>query len=326
MRPRPNNGAAVAPRHRRAPGKSQGLWRECNIALEQAAARADPCGVDESRPNPDRSDADRRDHPVPRERVRDGRSPARAPGAAADASNEVTINLATLAHELNNMLDGAMRYLSLARRGVTAKSAGNASAGETVRQLEAATDGLSRMATLIERAMRPHARRANAYFDPGEPLVEALLHAADAMRPLADDRGIRINVDCSPRLVLTPAGPVYTILINAIRNSIDAIGRDGVVEVIAELRTVGDGSPEICLDILDDGPGPRRGQERKVFEFGFTTTPAGDGVGLALCKDIVDGLGGSISLERREEDRPTWSERRPGAHLSIRYPAPTHAP
>lgn len=284
--------------------------------------------MDESRQNPEWGDrnADRRDRAVRRERVRDGRLPARAPGASSDASNEVTINLATLAHELNNMLDGAMRYLSLARRGLTAASAENTSAADTVRQLQAATDGLSRMAVLIERSMRPQSRRSGAYFDPAEPLVEALLHAADAMRPLADDRGIRINVDCSPRLVLTPAGPVYTILVNAIRNSIDAIGRDGVIEVIAELRTVGEGSPEICLDVLDDGPGPRRGKERKVFEFGYTTAPAGDGVGLALCKDIVDGLGGAITLARRDEDRPTWSERRPGAHLSIRYPAPVHAP
>lgn len=283
--------------------------------------RVDGCGVDESRPNPDPR---RRD--APRESVRTGRPPARANGAAADAGNEVTINLATLAHELNNMLDGAMRYLSLARRGLSGRAPGNGDAAETARQLEAAATGLSRMAGLIDRAMRPQSRRTNAYFDPAEPLVEALLHAADAMRPLADDRGIRINVDCSPRLVLTPAGPVYTILINAIRNSIDAIGRDGVVEIIAELRTVGDGSPEVCLDILDDGPGPRRGHERKAFEFGYTTTPAGDGVGLALCKDIIDGLGGDIALARRDRDRPTWSERRPGGRLTIRYPAPVGAP
>jgi len=276
--------------------------------------------VDESHGNPKR-----RRHNAPRETAGDGRPPARAQGAAADAGNEVTINLATLAHELNNMLDGAMRYLSLARRGLGTGSPGNSDAAATVRQLEAATDGLSRMAVLIERAMRPQSRNG-LYFDPSEPLVEALLHAADAMRPLADDRGIRINVDCSPRLVITPAGPVYTILVNAIRNSIDAVGRDGVIDIVAELRTIGDGSPEVCLDILDDGPGPRRGREHRVFELGYSTSPAGDGVGLALCKDIVDGLGGTIGIARRPNDRPNWTVRRPGAHLSVRYPAPNSAP
>ena len=268
---------------------------------------------------------ERRRHGAPRESLRDGRPPARAEGAAADASTEVTINLATLAHELNNMLDGAMRYLSLARRGLVAASPNDSDASATMRQLEAVTDGLSRMAILIERAMRPQSR-AGVYFAPGEPLVEALLHAADAMRPLADDRGIRINVDCSPRLVLTPAGPIYTIVVNALRNSIDAVGRDGVIEIVAELRMRSDGTPEVCLDILDDGPGPRRGRERKVFELGYSTSPAGDGVGLALCKDIVDSLGGTIGIARRPNDRPNWSVRRPGAHLSVRYPAPTSAP
>lgn len=295
------------------------MWSGRNIGLERTVPSVDCCGVSDAHGNPNP-----RRHGVPRESVRDGRPPARALGASADAGNEVTINLATLAHELNNMLDGAMRYLSLARRGLSSDSPMNSDASETMRQLAAATDGLSRMAVLIERAMRPQAR-AELFFDPSEPLIEALLHAADSLRPLADDRGIRINVDCSPRLVLTPAGPVYTILVNAIRNSIEAVGRDGVIDIVAELRTAGEGSPEVCLDILDDGPGPRRGRERQLFELGYSTSPTGDGVGLALCKDIVDSLDGTIDILRRANDRPTWSSRRPGAHLSVRYPAPSSA-
>jgi len=277
--------------------------------------------VAESFPDPDRRGPTRRSSPP-----QAGRPPARSQGAAANASNEATINLATLAHELNNLLDGSMRFLSLAQRGIASPSPENADAQRVAHQLSMAGDGLARMASIIERAMRPQATRAGAYFDPAQTLVEALLHAADAMRPIADDRNIRLNVDCSPRLVLTSAGPIYTILVNAIRNSLDAVGRDGAIEIVAELRTWGDEAPEVCLDILDDGPGPRRGAERKAFRFGFSTNPAGDGVGLALCKDIVDSLGGEITLARRPNDRPGWTRRRPGAHLSIRFPAPNTTP
>jgi signal transduction histidine kinase len=264
--------------------------------------------------------------PDPRKQ-RDGASRAERSGAqpsatgAADASEHSSLELRSLVHELNNMLDGALRYLALARRGVTARSPEAAEADDTTRQLDAASDGLSRMSIMLRRAMRPQSASRQGMFDPGEPLVEALIHAADSLRPLADDRRIRINVECSPRLVLTPAGPVYTLLVNAIRNSIDAIGHDGAVDVIAELQTAQGGEPEICLDIYDDGPGPRRGHEQRVFEFGYSTRPMGDGVGLALCRDIVQQLGGHITLTRREQDRPTWTTHRPGAHLCVRYPA-----
>jgi len=120
--------------------------------------------------------------------------------------------------------------------------------------------------------------------------------------------------------VLSPAGPVYTIVVNAIRNSIDAIGRDGAIDIIAEMETPDGRNPTVMLDIYDDGAGPRKGAEDRVFDLGFTTKTHGHGVGLALCKEIVSELGGTISLSRRNENSDTA---RRGAHLAIRFPAPS---
>jgi signal transduction histidine kinase len=215
-----------------------------------------------------------------------------------------------------------MRFLSVASSGLHESDPDAENARRMLQQIDAARDGLSRMSNLLQRAMQPSATLTTMWNETDEPLIEALLHAADSMRAIADDRSIRLNVECSPRLVLTPAGPTYTILVNALRNAIEAIGINGTIDVVAELATRNARNPVICLDILDDGPGPRRGAERYMFKFGFSTRVHGHGIGLALINELVTKLDGSVSLKRRLPDRPGWSPERPGSHLSIRIPAP----
>jgi two-component system, NtrC family, sensor histidine kinase HydH len=242
-------------------------------------------------------------------------------GAASPASEEFSQHLGTLAHELRGLLDGSLRFLSLARGGMERHDPESVLAQSMMQQIDEARDGLRRMERLLERSLRPHSSVTSMCEDSDEPLVEALLHAADSMRVIADDRSIRLSVECSPRLVLTPAGPVYTILVNAIRNAIEAIGINGTIDIIAELATKDPRQPMVCLDIFDDGPGPRRGAEQHLFEFGFSTRVHGDGIGLALIRELVGQHNGTVTMERRVSDRPGWSADRPGAHLSIRIPA-----
>ncbi|MFG0258118.1 MAG: ATP-binding protein [Phycisphaerales bacterium JB043] len=250
------------------------------------------------------------------------RTAASSHGAAEGASEDFALRFGALTHELRGLVDGSMRFLSMASQGLQEDDPADDEARAMMRQIDSARDGLLRMSTLLQRAMQPNASLNSIWENSEEPLVEALLHAADSMRAVADDRGIRLNVECSPRLVLTPAGPVYTILVNALRNSFEAIGLNGTVEVIAELATKDSKNPVICLDVLDDGPGPRRGAEPYVFKLGYSTRVHGDGIGLALIKELVTQNNGTVTLKRRLPDRPTWSQERPGAHLSIRIPAP----
>jgi signal transduction histidine kinase len=235
-------------------------------------------------------------------------------------SDGADLRLTLLAHELNGLLDGSLRYIRLAQSGLCGESPYSVAARQARARLDAAHDALERMATLLQRGMRPAVALTSSIFRPAqEPLIEALVHAADSLRPLADDRHIRINIDCSPRLVLSPAGPIYTIVVNAIRNSIDAIGRNGSIDIVAEMETTEGGDPTVVLDIYDDGAGPRKGSEDSVFELGFTTKAHGHGVGLALCREIVRDLGGTITLVRRDDDGEAAHR---GAHLAIRFPAP----
>lgn len=229
-----------------------------------------------------------------------------------------------LAHELQGLLEGSLEYIKLARHNLTDAPPDANIAGSMATRLSAAQDALERMNELLERGMQPSIDHTSMLFQPmREPLIEALVHAADALRPIADDRDIRITVDCSPRLVLSPAGPIYTIIVNAIRNSIEAIGRDGAIDIVAELETSEAHEAMIALDVYDNGPGPRRGIGERVFELGYTTKVNGLGVGLALCSEIVLDLHGTISLTRNGVGANGDAR---GAHLAVRMPASSLTP
>ncbi len=150
-------------------------------------------------------------------------------------------------------------------------------------------------------------------------LIEALLHAIEVHAPLAIDKRININIDCSPRLVLTPAGPLYTVLASALRNAVEAMNEGGEVEIIAELVTPSRGDPEVHIDILDSGPGPNLDASEHAFDLGFTTKETGIGVGLALSQEIIEELGGWMALRQRAVKSTVNGKG--GAHLMIRYPA-----
>ncbi len=250
----------------------------------------------------------------------DPSSRQRRPGkvdSAVSAEGDTRLRVDDLAHELNGLLDGSLRFVQLARRTLAEDPA----ASEAVRQLERAGAGLTRMGSLISRAMRPGVPPHRTLLADDEPLIDAVTLAVDMARPVAFAKNIEIHLDLSPELVLTPAGPAYTVLSNALRNAVEATEGDGRIDVRAAIETTG-GARYIVLTVEDDGPGPISGNEEKVFDYGYTTKPGGLGVGLAMLKEIADEVHGDISLTRNP---PTTADRqpgRPGARFVFRWPAP----
>ena len=83
------------------------------------------------------------------------------------------------------------------------------------------------------------------------------------------------------------------VILNLISNAIDAIGKDGTVSV----KSRADDS-EIRVVIADTGPGIPENMQKKIFDPFFTTKSSGKGTGLGLwiSYNIVEKLGGSLSL------------------------------
>lgn len=241
--------------------------------------------------------------------------------------------IAALTHDLGNLLDGSMRYLGLARRSLGAVLAAREAEG-VHRQLDVVYASLERMADLVHAAMRSSASVVGSpTMTPMKPisLEEAAEHAAEVLRPEAGERGIEITTAISPDAAGLPAGPLYSVILNAIRNAVESIARaqvremgvrSGHVEIAVNTKPVGpaeDASVDlVLLEVRDDGAGvPGEGDTARAFDLGYSTKPGGMGIGLALARDVVREFGGMIELVRRTD---RGSPDRPGAILKVAYP------
>ncbi len=112
---------------------------------------------------------------------------------------------------------------------------------------------------------------------------------------LAARRGIEIVLDLAPDLpsVGFRRQDLQHIVLNLVRNSLEALAQGGAVEIV--LRRGDAGTVELA--VTDDGPGIPAELLSKVQEPFFSTRPGGTGLGLAICRALAWQNGGSLLVE-----------------------------
>jgi signal transduction histidine kinase len=123
-----------------------------------------------------------------------------------------------------------------------------------------------------------------------------VLHAA--ITPVLEAERVAFSLEVEPDLLVRArAGVFNSIAQNLVRNAIAHLGDAPRREVQVRVRSV---SPQALeLEVADSGPGIPEDVKRRLFkpfERG-STSAAGYGLGLATVKRLVDGHGGSITLE-----------------------------
>jgi len=105
-------------------------------------------------------------------------------------------------------------------------------------------------------------------------------------------------------IIASDQAQLQQVFLNIISNAIDAIGKDGRVEIQSSSSNT-----MIDVRITDNGPGIPEDRQKKVFDPFFTTKQTGKGTGLGLwvTYSIVEKLGGSISLKSREGKGTTFT-------------------
>ncbi|MBE3597111.1 MAG: PAS domain-containing sensor histidine kinase [Hydrogenibacillus sp.] len=94
-------------------------------------------------------------------------------------------------------------------------------------------------------------------------------------------------------LVIGDSELVKQVIINIVKNAIEAIEQDGTITLSA---SVDPGSQVLILDIHDTGPGIPPYMIDRIFDPFFTTKSDGTGLGLSVCQRIVQDLGGQIRV------------------------------
>jgi signal transduction histidine kinase len=214
---------------------------------------------------------------------------------------------ANIGHELRNPLSVVESSVFLVRQHLGPEGAAP--------QRSNITKHLDRIATEVRRANQT---------------IADLLDLARNKPPKRHPTDLRLLVESAADASLLPAAVAFEstvpsglmahvdgdqlrqVLVNLIVNATQALRGRGHVWVEGEPAP--DGGAR--LRVRDDGPGVPGEDRRRVFEALFTTKAKGSGLGLALCRRIMDAHGGSIELEDTSS----------GASFRLEIPPPLPAP
>lgn len=190
---------------------------------------------------------------------------------------------AGVAHELNNPLDGVLRYVNFAIAKLPQEA-------EQVTYLLHARQGLRRMADIV-RDLLQFSRNANV--DAADEDAERLARDAVEQTVAASGRRIETTYTFPVGGIHVPRA-VFQVLGNLAKNAVDAMPRGGRLTVGASVA-----SGRVRIAVTDTGTGIPDEIRERIFEPFFTTKEVGKGTGLGLSisQRIVERLGGSMTLE-----------------------------
>jgi two-component system NtrC family sensor kinase len=139
---------------------------------------------------------------------------------------------------------------------------------------------------------------------------ETINQTIDILENYARNNTIDIQTDLAEDIpvIAGDQAQVQQVILNLVTNAIDAIGKDGTVTVRSQ-RT----KNEIRVTVADTGPGIPENVQRMIFDPFYTTKSAGKGTGLGLwiSYNIIEKMGGRITVKSREGE---------GAAFTIQLP------
>jgi signal transduction histidine kinase len=129
------------------------------------------------------------------------------------------------------------------------------------------------------------------------PLVDAAVGLA---RAEAVQNEIEIEVRVDPGLPAVLADPVQIeqVLLNLLRNAIDAIGIASSRERSIVLEGHRKSGHKVEISVADSGPGVTAEVANRLFDPFTTTKPEGMGMGLSISRSIVESHGGRLRMVR----------------------------
>ena len=199
----------------------------------------------------------------------------------------------TLAHELNQPLSAISNYLKGSRRLLEGNSDERSA---TMRDaLEKAADQAMRAGQIIRR-LRDFVSRGES--ERRVESVTKLVEEASALSLVGvKDRGIRVQFQFDPTvdLVFADRVQIQQVLLNLIRNSMDAMETSKTRDLVVTIAPADNG--HVQISVADTGSGIAPEIAEQLFQPFITTKRQGMGVGLSISRTIVESHGGKIWVE-----------------------------
>lgn len=194
-----------------------------------------------------------------------------------------------LAHEIRNPL-GSLELLTTA---IARDPLLNSSSRECVRHLQA---GVRSLGATVNNTL--------AFYSPGSPvlhrfrLATALEGAVEFIRPLIEQSEMKLQVEDNLGAAEFDGNPggLQQVLLNLARNALRHTQKGGTIVVAGRVASV-DTKKVAIIEFSDTGAGIPAEDLPRIFEPGFTTGRQSPGLGLTVCKQIMEQHGGEITVQ-----------------------------
>lgn len=201
--------------------------------------------------------------------------------------------VAGIAHEITQPLGAISNYASAAATTLERQAALDS---EVIRWNQQIAEQASRAGQIIDR-LRRFAQRGEPRREP-HSLCEVIREGIALVQANARRRRANISfaAPAKPITINADRVQVQQVLVNLLNNALEAMAHQPQSRRTAEVSV--DVDERGCrVAVSDDGCGLPREAQDKIFEAFYTTKPDGMGMGLAICRTIIEGHGGQLQVK-----------------------------
>ena len=220
---------------------------------------------------------------------------------------------ASLAHEIKQPITAARNNARAAMRFLDRSPP---ELDEVREALACIVDNADRAGDIIDR-IRDHIKKAplrKKCFD----LSEAISEVIELARSAIAENGVSVQTRLAEGLLAIHGDRVQLqqVLLNLILNAVEAMGsvETGLRELLVSTEQDHTG---VLVAVRDSGPGIDATHLERVFEAFYTTKSGGTGMGLLICRSIIDAHGGKLWAEANEPRGAAFQFTLPGAEQEL---------
>jgi nitrogen-specific signal transduction histidine kinase/ABC-type branched-subunit amino acid transport system ATPase component len=194
------------------------------------------------------------------------------------------------AHEIRNPLGILRNFLNLMKEKSTSQELRDylVRSETEIKRINTIIDNLMKEQTDSE-PLRPRKMKIWAIAEEIKYLVMPMIAGGRISLVNATDRNLQLMCN---------EDEIKEVLINLVLNAIESIAQNGIISMSSDVEKVNERS-YVVIRVKDNGKGITPKDLERVFEPFFSTKLGGErrGLGLTICKDIVDAWGGMITVD-----------------------------